>query len=89
MGTLAKLGVHDAPRITWMEVPSLGIGVHARTWSGGSQALGALHLFAAAATRKPMGPAHLVPVRSRAPSHSRNIPAGASAAMPRLSEVQA
>jgi hypothetical protein len=52
-------------------------------------ALGALHLFAAAATRKPMGPAHLVPVRSRARSHSRNIPAGASAAMPRLGEVQA
>jgi pimeloyl-ACP methyl ester carboxylesterase len=52
-------------------------------------ALGALHLFAAAATRKPMGPAHLVSVRSRTPSHSRNRPTGASAALPRLDKVEA
>ena len=40
MGTLGRFGAHDVPRITWTEVPSLGISVHARTWSGGPQARG-------------------------------------------------
>jgi pimeloyl-ACP methyl ester carboxylesterase len=40
MGIIAKSRAHDAPHSTWTEVTSLGISVHARTWSGGPQPRG-------------------------------------------------